>query len=163
MISRTKIGSTFEGVLRYQFAGAEDRPTDKKAEILDAEGVRTSCVEAMIRDFNRGRSMKPGLTMAVWHTSLSFNPLDAEKLDSEKMLAIALDFMGEMDLLKTQYVIVRHHDRPGHNHLHIVANRVGDDGRTIKDGRNFYRAKLAARLIIQKYALTPPTKLLPTP
>jgi hypothetical protein len=168
MVSRTTIGSSFDGVLRYQFAGPEDKPTDKKAEVLDACGVRDYCVKSMIADFNRSRSLRPGLNKVVWHTSLSFNPKDEAKLDNEKMLAVALDYIKAMGLEHTQYVIVRHHDRPGHNHLHIVASRIaiapsptGPVLTVVKDGGNFYRSKIALTRIIQDHGLTPPHKLSP--
>ena len=161
MISRTKTGRSFGGLARYLVQGHKDRNEDKKSEILAAEGVRTDTVEHMIADFNRGRKVNPGLGQAVWHTSLSFNPDDTHKLDSEKMREIAEDYMQEMGLMGTQYAIIRHRDTPGHEHLHIVANRVADDGHTISDKKNFYRSTEALVKLIQKYELTPPQGLRP--
>jgi hypothetical protein len=161
MISRTKTGRSFGGLARYLVQGHKDQQEDKKSEILAAEGVRTDTVEHMIADFNRGRKVNPGLGQAVWHTSLSFNPDDSKKLDSDKMREIAEDYMQEMGLMGTQYAIIRHRDTPGHEHLHIVANRVADDGHTISDKKNFYRSTEALVKLIQKYELTPPQGLRP--
>lgn len=161
MISRTKTGRSFGGLARYLVQGHKDQQEDKKSEILAAEGVRTDTVEHMIADFNRGRKVNPGLGQAVWHTSLSFNPDDAGKLDSDKMREIAEDYMQEMGLVGTQYAIIRHRDKPGHEHLHIVANRVADDGHTISDKQNFHRSKAALVKLIQKHELTPPQGLRP--
>jgi hypothetical protein len=97
----------------------------------------------------------------VWHTSLSFNPDDAATLDSAKMLAIAEGYVQKMGLDKTQYAIIRHHDQPDNQHLHIIANRVADDGQTIKDGQNFFRSKQALKELIQEHGLTPPQGLRP--
>ena len=159
MISRTTIGRSFGGVVRYQFEGRKEQPTDKQAEVLVAVGVRADSAAHMSADFNRGRQLNPNLGQAVWHTSLSFNPDDAAKLDSVKMLAIAEDYVQKMGLDKTQYAIIRHHDQPDNQHLHIIANRVGNDGQTIKDGHNFYHSKLALMELIQEYGLTPPQGL----
>ena len=161
MISRTKTGRSFGGLARYLVQGHKDQHEDKQSEILSAEGVRTDTVEHMIADFNRGRKVNPGLGQAVWHTSLSFNPDDAGKLDSDKMREIAEDYMQEMGLVGTQYAIIRHRDKPGHEHLHIVANRVADDGHTISDKQNFHRSKAALVKLIQKHELTPPQGLRP--
>lgn len=159
MISRTTIGRSFGGVVRYQFEGRKEQPSDKQAEVLTAVGVRADSAAHMSADFNRGRQLNPNLGQAVWHTSLSFNPDDAARLDSAKMLAIAEGYVQKMGLDKTQYAIIRHHDQPDNQHLHIIANRVADDGQTIKDGQNFFRSKLALRELIQEHGLTPPQGL----
>ncbi|WP_133657801.1 relaxase/mobilization nuclease domain-containing protein, partial [Hymenobacter sp. UV11] len=78
---------------------------------------------------------------------------------SVKMLAIAEGYVQKMGLDKTQYAIIRHHDQPDNQHLHIIANRVADDGQTIKDGQNFFRSKQALKELIQEYGLTPPQGL----
>jgi hypothetical protein len=161
MISRTTIGRSFGGVVRYQFEGRKDQPSDKQAEVLVAVGVRADSAAHMSADFNRGRQLNPNLGQAVWHTSLSFNPDDAAKLDSVKMRAIAEGYVQKMGLDKTQYAIIRHHDQPDNQHLHIIANRVGDDGQTIKDGQNFFRSKQALKELIQEHGLTPPQGLRP--
>ncbi|MFD2722140.1 relaxase/mobilization nuclease domain-containing protein [Hymenobacter monticola] len=159
MISRTSIGRSFGGVVRYQFAGRKEQPSDKQAEVLAAVGVRADSAAHMSADFNRGRQLNPNLGHAVWHTSLSFNPDDAATLDSAKMLAVAEGYVQKMGLDKTQYAIIRHHDQPDNQHLHIIANRVGDDGQTVKDGQNFYRSKQALKELIQEHGLTPPRGL----
>ena len=161
MISRTTIGRSFAGLVRYQFEGRKDLPSDKQAEVLAAVGVRADSAAHMSTDFNRGRQLNPNLGQAVWHTSLSFNPDDAVKLDSAKMLAIAEGYVQKMGLGKTQYAIIRHHDQPDNQHLHIIANRVGDDGQTIKDGQNFYRSKKVLTELIQEHGLTAPKGLRP--
>lgn len=161
MISRTTIGRSFGGVVRYQFEGRKEQPSDKQAEVLAAVGVRADSAAHMSADFNRGRQLNPNLGQAVWHTSLSFNPDDAAKLDSAKMLAIAEGYVQKMGLDQTQYAIIRHHDQPDNQHLHIIANRVGDDGQTVKDGQNFYRSKQALKELIQEHGLTPPQGLRP--
>jgi len=161
MISRTTIGRSFAGLVRYQFEGRKDLPSDKQAEVLAAVGVRADSAAHMSTDFNRGRQLNPNLGQAVWHTSLSFNPDDAAKLDSTKMLAIAEGYVQKMGLDKTQYAIIRHHDQPDNQHLHIIANRVDNAGQTIKDGQNFYRSKQALRELIQAHGLTAPKGLRP--
>jgi len=161
MISRTTIGRSFAGLVRYQFEGRKDLPSDKQAEVLTAVGVRADSAAHMSMDFQRGRQLNPNLGQAVWHTSLSFNPDDAARLDSPKMLVIAESYVQKMGLDQTQYAIIRHHDQPDNQHLHIIANRVGNDGQTIKDGQNFYRSKQALVELIQEHGLTPPKGLRP--
>jgi hypothetical protein len=155
MVSRTTIGKSFDGLVRYQYEGRRDQPADKQAEILASSGVSIESAAEMISDFNLGKAVNPGLGYPVWHTSLSFNPDDAARLDSAKMLAIAEGYLQKMGLDNTQHVIVRHHDQTDNQHLHIIANRVDYDGKTIDDGRNFYRSKLALRELVAEHGLTP--------
>lgn len=159
MISRTVIGRSFGGLARYLVEGHKGQDADKQAELLGSAGVRTDTVAHMIADFNLGRKLHPELGKAVWHTSLSFDPDDAAKLTGEKMRAIAEDYMQEMKLTGTQYAIIRHRDRPGHEHVHIIANRVADDGHTISDSNSFLRSKEALTKLIQRHELTPPQGL----
>lgn len=161
MISRTTIGSSFAGLVRYQFEGRRDLPSDKQAEVLAAVGVRADSAAHMLRDFNRGRQLNPNLKLAVWHTSLSFNPDDAQQLDSAKMLTVAEGYVQKMGLDRTQYAIIRHHDQPNNQHLHIIVNRVGNDGKTIADGQNFFRSKKVLIELIRAHGLTPPKGLRP--
>ena len=159
MISRTVIGRSFGGLARYLVEGHKGQEADKKAELLGSDGVRTDTVAHMVADFNLGRQLHPELGKAVWHTSLSFNPDDAATLTGEKMRAIAEDYMQEMKLTGTQYAIIRHRDRPGHEHVHIIANRVADDGHTISDSNSFLRSKTALTNLIERHELTPPQGL----
>jgi hypothetical protein len=155
MISRTTIGRDFGGVIRYQYTGRKEDPVDKRPELLAASGVGTQNAAEMIADFNMGRLANPNLSKAVWHTSLSFNPDDASRLDSAKMRVIAEDYLVKMGLSNTQYIIIRHHDQADNQHVHIIANRVDNDGKTIDDGKNFYLSKKALELLVADHQLTP--------
>lgn len=154
MVSKTKMGSNVKGAVKYQFTGYQAAPTDKKCEVLFTQGIRDSSPEDMIADFKRGMSRNPDLGLPVWHTSLSFNPADAEKLDSAKMLEIGLAWAKGMGLDKTQLLIVRHHDREDNQHLHLLASRVNFDGRTIKDGNVRMRSLGLNAAIEKRFGLT---------
>jgi len=154
MIGKTTIGSSFGGCVRYQFEGHKNSEEQKRAEILTAVGVRDGSPAQMIADFNRGRQLNPDLGKAVWHTSISFNPDDAAKLTSEKMLAVAQDYLQGMGLDQTQYVVIRHHDQP-HPHFHLIANRVDNAGKTISDSHNYARSQALLKELSLQHGLTP--------
>src|SRR5690606_25588442 len=107
-----------------------------EAEILTAEGVRMQNVAAMIQDFNMQRKMRPGLGKAAGHLVLSWSSEDLPKLDNKIMAERAEEYMEKMNIRNTQYIIVRHHDRK-HPHIHIIYNRVDNEGRTISDKNNY--------------------------
>ena len=151
-------GKGFGGAVRYLFTGRRDQPSDKQVELLGSKGVSTNSVAEMIADFELGRDVNPRVNVAVWHASLSFNPDDETRLNNAQMLAIAGGFLHKMGMDNTQYVIVRHHDSPDNQHLHIVANRVDNEGKSIVAGRDFHRADLALNELIEEHGLTPPGK-----
>jgi hypothetical protein len=155
MIFRHTIGNHFRGVVDYLHTGRLDAPSDKQPFILFAEGVSTDSPQAMSADFQLGCTLNTSLTNPVWHCVISFNPDDNAKLTNEKMLAVAQDFRKEMEMLNTQCVIIRHFDQDDNQHLHILINRVADDGHSIPDARNFYRSKKAGVKLCEDHGLTP--------
>ncbi|WEA01673.1 relaxase/mobilization nuclease domain-containing protein [Mucilaginibacter sp. SJ] len=120
-----KPGKSFAGCVRYNVQ-------KKDAEILYADGVRADQVNHTIADFNMQRKLNPDLGNAVGHIALSWSPNDAGKLNNDLMINIANEYLYKMKILDTQVLMVRHKDRD-HPHLHIVYNRVNNQGQTISD------------------------------
>ncbi len=126
-----KPGKSFGGCIEYNIL-------KKDAAILYADGVRIDKIAHTIDDFNMQRKMNPGLGQAVGHIALSWSPEDREKLNDEKMVSIAKEYLQKMKIQDTQVLIVKHKDR-AHPHIHIVYNRVNNNGKTIAD--NFQHLK----------------------
>jgi len=126
-----KPGKSFGGVIEYNVL-------KKDAAILYADGVRIDKIAHTIDDFNMQRKMNPGLGQAVGHIALSWSPEDKERLNDEKMVSIAKEYLQKMKIQNTQILIVKHKDRE-HPHIHIVYNRVNNNGKTIAD--NFQHLK----------------------
>ena len=68
------------------------------------------------------------------------------------MVQLAQEYMREMKITDTQYIIVRHQDRE-HPHVHIVFNRVGNDGKTISDRNDMYRNEQVCKKLKSKHGL----------
>lgn len=126
-----KPGKSFGGCIEYNIL-------KKDAAILYSDGVRIDKIAHTIDDFNMQRKMNPGLGQAVGHIALSWSPEDREKLNDEKMVSIAKEYLQKMKIQDTQVLIVNHKDR-AHPHIHIVYNRVNNNGKTIAD--NFQHLK----------------------
>lgn len=120
-----KPGKSFGGCVKYNVL-------KKDAVILYANGVRKGKVEQTIRDFNMQRKMNPALGQAVGHIALSWSANDLDKLNDDIMVEIASAYLQKMKIADTQVLMVRHHDR-NHPHLHLVYNRVNNQGKTISD------------------------------
>jgi hypothetical protein len=133
MVGKIMIGKSFGGCIRYAVG-------KKDAVILDANGIRTDQLSHIIADFNMQRKSNPSLGMAVGHIALSWSSNDLNLLSDEKMVQITADYLQRMKIMDTQYLVVRHYD--GSNpHLHLIYNRVNNEGKTIPD--NFQKQRNA--------------------
>ena len=96
--------------------------------------------------------MNPDLKKPVGHIALSYSAVDAPKLTDEKMVQLAQEYMREMKITDTQYIIVRHQDRE-HPHVHIVFNRIDNNGKTISDRNDMYRNEQVCKKLKAKHGL----------
>uniref|UniRef100_UPI002575CE83 relaxase/mobilization nuclease domain-containing protein n=1 Tax=Bacteroides acidifaciens TaxID=85831 RepID=UPI002575CE83 len=87
------------------------------------------------------------------HISLSYSPKDAERMDDDFMVKLALEYMDKMGIKNTQFIIVRHLDKE-HPHCHIVYNRVDNDGKCVSDSFEYYRNNEICDGMKRKYGLT---------
>ncbi|TCD11596.1 mobilization protein [Pedobacter frigidisoli] len=145
MIGKVVIGKSFGGCVRYVV-------NKKDAEILHGDGIRMDNPSLIVRDFDLQRKMNPELSKAVAHTSLSWSEVDRVKLSNENMLAMAMEYLKLMGIRNTQFLVVRHNDNH-HPHLHIIYNRVDNDGKTISDQFQFKKNVAACKDITIKHGL----------
>ena len=82
----------------------------KEAALLHADGVLTESQGDIIRSFCMQTEMNPDLKKPVGHIALSYSAVDAPKLTDEQMVQLAQEYMREMKITDTQYIIVRHQD-----------------------------------------------------
>src|SRR6185312_10788163 len=144
MISKVIIGKTFSGACRYV---CKDQ---RRALVLDAEGVRSYDWKLMFEDFERQHALRPSLHKVVFHGILSFYP--GEKIMEEKMVKIGREYLQKMNISDTQFSITKHIDK-NYSHLHIIANLVNNKGETIKDNWIGLRGKKIAQELTTKFRL----------
>lgn len=145
MIGKVITGKSFGGCIRYVVQKHD-------AVILDAAGVRMQQVNQIINDFNLQRKYNPNLGKAVGHIALSWSVNDATKLNDEIMVNLAKEYLQKMKIQDTQYLIVKHRDKD-HPHIHIVYNRVNNNGKTISDNFQKQRNVQVAKELTLKYGL----------
>jgi len=146
MVAKIVKGQSFKGVINYVLDRA------KQTEILAEEGIRTKSHESVIRSFNTQAGMNPSVSKSVGHISLDFSAQDKDKLTNVKMVQIAKEYMEKMGIVNTQYIIGRHHDKE-HPHIHLVFNRVDNNGKTISDKNDRYRSEKICKELTEKYGL----------
>ena len=126
----------------------------KKARLIDSKDVRLDDNTTIARSMQGQADDKSGrkLKNPVYHISLDFAHEDAPKLTDALMVEIAREYMRRMGITNTQYIVCRHTDRE-HQHLHIVANRVDNDGNTISDSNDDVRNVKICKALTREYGL----------
>ncbi len=91
----------------------------------------------------------------IKHISLSFHERDKARMTDSFMRKIAREYMHEMGIDDTEYVICRHHDKP-YPHCHIVFSRVNRKGKVISDKEEYLRNVRVCKHLSMKYGLYMP-------
>ena len=145
MIGKITKGSGFRGCVSYVMG--TDQP-----KLLAYSGVLGESQESIIQNFTTQRFMNPDIKKPVGYISLSYSVEDVPKLTDRKIIDLTHEYMKAMGIVNTQYIIVRHHDRE-HPHVHIVFNRIDNNGKTITDKNDRYRNKQVCKQLKRRHGL----------
>ena len=165
MIGKITIGKSFKGCLLYCL---NDKLQDKNKEEVMKDRAEViffnQCYgnqKELTQQFNEVRQLNSKLAKPVLHITLSLAP--GEQLPKEKLMEMCQDCAKDIGFKNNQYVVIHHKDT-SHQHLHIVANRIGFDKRTVSDSNNFQKIAAYCRKMEMKFDLTQvlnPRKFLP--
>ncbi|NDW08455.1 relaxase/mobilization nuclease domain-containing protein [Dysgonomonas sp. 520] len=145
MIAKNIKGKSFKGCANYVM--------NDTAELLEAEGVFANSTKDMIRSFAMQRSGRKEIKQPVGHIPMSFSPEDRHRMTNDFMVQLAKEYMQEMGIKNTQYIIVRHHNTDN-DHLHIVYNRIDNDLKLISVNQDYKRNIKVCKKLKDKYNLT---------
>ena len=148
MIAKIHTGNNFGGLVNY----ANDI-VKKDAVVVASYGVSLTSNAAITASFKAQAKARPGVKNFVGHISLSFSPNDKEKVNNDLMAQIAREYMRRMGIVNTQFVVFRHQDQP-HPHVHIIYNRVNNDGDAIMGDCNFRKSAAITKALTREYGLT---------
>jgi hypothetical protein len=126
---------------------------NESAEVLAAEGVLADDAVSITRDFAIQRSGRPEIKQPVGHIAVAFSPEDSSRLTNDFMLTLAHEYMREMRIGNTQYIVVRHHNTD-HDHFHIVYNRIDNDLKLISVNNDYRRNVVACKKLKDRHGLT---------
>lgn len=145
MIAKNIKGKSFKGCVQYVM--------NESCELLEAEGVWADNAKDMIRSFVMQRSGRKEIKQPVGHIPISFAPEDKERMTNDFMVQLAKEYMQEMGIKNTQYIIVRHHNTDN-EHLHIVYNRIDNNLKLISVNNDYKRNIKTCKKLKDKYSLT---------
>ena len=153
MVAKISLGSSLYGAIAYN----GEKINKEKGRVLDTnkifnDGSGTVNIRRAYEDFLRWMPSATRTEKPMMHISL--NPHPDDRLSDADFTRLAHEYMEKMGFAEMPYLVVKHEDIDRH-HVHIVALRVGTDGRCISDSNNFYRSKNICRELEKKYGLRP--------
>ena len=148
MIAKLNKGTGFGGLVNY----ANDIK-QKDTNIIASDGVSLTNNRTIATSFKLQACGNSKVKKYVGHAMLSFSPKDKPLLTDAFVEKIAKDYLRRMGIVNTQFVIFRHHDQP-HDHVHIVYNRVDNDGNEITTDTNFRKSAAITQTLTREYGLT---------
>ncbi|MCW0482275.1 relaxase/mobilization nuclease domain-containing protein [Gaoshiqia sediminis] len=146
MMAKIVKGQGFRGVVNYVL------DQSKGTEILDSQGVRLKNAGSIIDSFVFQSEMNTRIKKPVGHISLDFSAQDLGELSNSLMVKISQEYMNLMGISNTQYILCRHFDKE-HPHVHLVFNRVDNEGKTISDRNDRYRSGKICKELTEKHGL----------
>lgn len=142
MIGKIKTGKSMRGCLGYCM--------DKKlAEVLD-QNLCGGSKKEILEQMKEVRELNNKVEKSVQHITLSMAP--GEKLNRGDLIKLSEECAKELGFAKNQYVVIQHHDTE-HQHIHIVINRIGLDGKTLSDSNNYKKIADFCRRMEEKFRL----------
>ncbi len=154
MIGKISMGKSFKGCINYCLE--DKRQTEEEKLVMKNRAelfVYNQCFGnkyELIQQFNEVRQLNPKLSKPVLHITLSLPP--QEKLSKAILTDMAEDCAKELGFDKNQYIAIHHNDT-NHQHIHIVANRIGFDGKTVKDSHNYQKIAAYCRKMELRHEL----------
>ncbi len=145
MIAKIVQGRGFRGVVNYILE-------KDNARLLYAEGVRLKDKESIIHSFIVQHKLNPNISKPVAHISLDFSVQDKGRLTDRFMVDVAQEYMKKMGYKDTQYIIARHIDTD-HPHIHLVINRIDNNGKRISDQNEKLRNVKICMELTKKHCL----------
>jgi Ti-type conjugative transfer relaxase TraA len=141
-------GKGFGGAVRYAMqkddGAARLIGTNLVADRNDADALAAEMAE-------HAAMLRPDVEKAVQHVSLSAAP--GERLTDEQWRRVAEAYMEKMGFKDNQYVLVRHADT-GHDHVHLIMNRVSMSGDLVSTQYDYRRQEIALDQIEREQGLT---------
>ena len=163
MICEISLGKSFFHCISYCLEDKQELTDEQKIKLSRSEGVQhTNRAEVLAynkcfgnkhelaEQFNDVRKLSRRVEKPVLHLSLRLAP--GELLNKSQLLEIAETMTKELGVANNQYLVVQHRDTK-EQHIHIVANRVGYNGKAASTSNNYFKMDKLCRRLELKYQL----------
>ncbi|PWL33830.1 relaxase/mobilization nuclease domain-containing protein [Marivita sp. XM-24bin2] len=137
MIGKLRKGESFTGLARYLTKGG-------RGHVLAFDNLASDNAVAAAHEMSIAAVTSRRTTRPVLHLSLSYAL--GEPVTNDQMCTDARRVLMALGLKGHQAVIVAHDDTDN-RHIHVMANRVGPDGKAASDSQSYARVEAALRKI----------------
>jgi Relaxase/Mobilisation nuclease domain len=149
--ARTGLGKSFAGLVNYLEQGPRDNLNLERVEWTATRNLDTADPAEAAQLMQIAASDNPRVKEPVYHCGLSLAP--GEHLEREQWEDVADRVLTHLGLADHQAVLVVHNDTD-QEHLHLVVNRVGPDGRTWRPFRDIRKVREVIPGIEIEFGLT---------
>jgi len=143
MIGKQVKGRGFRGALNYVL--------NPDKGVLIGGNMDGLTARELAQEFAESRKLNPDLKRPVYHVSLSLPP--GERMNDCEWNQVADNYLENMGFKLSQYIVARHRDKD-HDHVHIIASRIGLDGKTVSDSQDYKRSEETIRKIERDHGLS---------
>ncbi|MCQ2058643.1 MAG: relaxase/mobilization nuclease domain-containing protein [Bacteroidaceae bacterium] len=140
-------GSGFGGLIDY----AND-PRKNATLVAASDGINLTNNRSITDSFLMNASLSSRTKKPVAHFVLAFSPKDAALLDDRKLERIIREYLRRMGYDDNQFVAFRHFDKE-HPHVHIIVNRVNNQGRCTSDSHEKDRNVKVCKDLTKEFGL----------
>ena len=126
---------------------------DGRSEVIDSKGIMVADPLSAAASFKVQAMLRPEIKSPVGHICISFHPDDTERMTNDLMVELCEAYMKGMGIKDTQFLLVRHYDTK-HPHMHLVFNRIDDNGKLISDRMWYVKNEKVCKQIKTEYSLT---------
>lgn len=163
MIGKITVGASFYHCLAYCLEDKKNLTEEQKAELSEKDHLHhkdrsevlfyNNCfgnARELANQFKEVRQLSSRIEKPVLHISLRL--AQGETLTKERLTEIGKACAEDFKFDKNQYICILHKDTCD-QHIHIVANRVGYDGRAVSLSNNYLRIANFCRKMELKHNL----------
>ena len=126
---------------------------DGRSEVIDSKGIMAADPLSAAASFKVQAMLRPEIKSPVGHICISFHPDDTPRLTNDLMVELCDAYMKGIGIKDTQFLLVRHYDTK-HPHMHLVFNRIDDNGKLISDRMWYVKNEKVCKQIKTEYGLT---------
>ncbi len=163
MIGHVSKGASFFHCINYCLKDKQELSEAMKAQLTRTDNLqhkdRAEVLEynqcfgnefELAEQFQDVSKLSKWVEKPVLHLSIRLAPGDS--LTREQFIEIGREAAKEFGVADHQYICILHKDTQ-QQHIHIVANRVGYDGKVAKDGNSYKRMATLCRRLEKQYNL----------
>lgn len=163
MIGKVMTGASFYHCISYCLEDKKELSREQKIKLSELDQLQhlgraevleyNNCFgnkKELTEQFMDVRKLSKRVEKPVLHLTLRL--ASGDSLRNDQWMEIGRECAKEFGVADNQYLTILHRDA-SEPHIHIVANRVGFDGRAAKDGNSYKRMAELCRRIEKQYGL----------